>query len=506
SKSSLNQPTKESLDKDLNKSYTLELENLEPVSLNANALSKETEALTQSVESGHKQSTTIAKTDEQSIAENAKSERAQFESFKDKMKELYTKYEGLSPYDKSESQLKSKLLNEEIKPEIKKEFKNIIDKFKGADNKDKILRVIKENKEELSDYLAFHIALRKDICIDGHGEGKVDFYDKLIRNFFKLRENKQWSEIDESKYRALAALENLSNKNTSLYFSFRDLNGKIGEFKTYPRIQDLLFYDLILGYDLKNAVILSTKDKHLKEKLIEKLKAYIDKKIYADFLEYKIKDLESRNPKNSHFENYKDEKWDEEALKSFKKELEDLRANEKGTKLETKGSEDIIFTDTKGKEHTLTKETQKAWLEAFNLKSLDEEFIPNFKAEVKEAINRVLGGEEIKLTKGSFEKLVKRDREEFLPYIKDTLEKADLIIKDKENALIFVKDIGKKSYFTSVAKNANNEWVISTNSLKTLNTLKNRVDDNGELLYLSKEASNILAEAFTKRAFSNELA
>ncbi|EDP6911095.1 DEAD/DEAH box helicase family protein [Campylobacter upsaliensis] len=70
SKSSLNQPTKESLDKDLNKSYTLELENLEPVSLNANALSKETEALTQSVESGHKQSTTIAKTDEQSIAEN----------------------------------------------------------------------------------------------------------------------------------------------------------------------------------------------------------------------------------------------------------------------------------------------------------------------------------------------------------------------------------------------------------------------------------------------------
>ncbi|EAL0033942.1 DUF3519 domain-containing protein, partial [Campylobacter upsaliensis] len=47
-----------------------ELEDLEPVSLNANALSKETEALTQSVESGHKQSTTIAKTDEQSIAEN----------------------------------------------------------------------------------------------------------------------------------------------------------------------------------------------------------------------------------------------------------------------------------------------------------------------------------------------------------------------------------------------------------------------------------------------------
>ncbi|EAK1590718.1 hypothetical protein CK725_00005, partial [Campylobacter upsaliensis] len=166
------------------------------------------------------------KIDEDIIAQNAKSERAEFESFKDKIKELYTKYEGLSPYDKSESQLRIKLLDEEIEPEIKKEFKNIIDKFKGADNKDKILRVIKENKEELSDYLAFHIALRKDIDIDGHGEGKVDFYDKSIRDFIKLRENKRWSEIDESKYRALAALENLSNKNTSLYFSFRDLNGK----------------------------------------------------------------------------------------------------------------------------------------------------------------------------------------------------------------------------------------------------------------------------------------
>ncbi|EMZ9876838.1 hypothetical protein ABFH03_001718, partial [Campylobacter upsaliensis] len=465
SKSSLNQPTKESLDKDLNKSYTLELENLEPVSLNANALSKETEALTQSVESGHKQSTTIAKTDEESIAENAKSERAEFESFKDKIKELYTKYEGLSPYDKSESQLRIKLLDEEIEPEIKKEFKNIIDKFKGADNKDKMLRVIKENKEELSDYLAFNIALRKDIDIDGHGEGKVDFYDKSIRDFIKFRENKQWSEIDESKYRALAALENLSNKNTSLYFSFKGLNGKVGEIKTYPRIQDLLFYDLILGYDLKNAVILSTKDKHLKEKLIEKLKAYIDKKIYADFLEYKIKDLESRNPKNSHFENYKDEKWDEEALKSFKKELEDLRANE----------------------------TQKAWLEAFNLKSLDEAYIPNFKAEVKEAINRVLGGEEIKLTKGSLIKLIKEKRLKYLDRIKPTLENPHSVILQNDGALIFARDYGEEKYFTSVARNDSGEWIIRSNAPKSKNGLNNKILNGGKEIYNDQAASQINA-------------
>ncbi|EOX1265242.1 PBECR2 nuclease fold domain-containing protein, partial [Campylobacter upsaliensis] len=157
-------------------------------------------------------------------------------------------------------------------------------------------------------------------------------------------------------------------------------------------------------------------------------------------------------------------------------------------------------------ENEALNKAQKAWLEAFGLKSMQEAYTPKFSKEVNEALEKVLNGEQIKLTKGSYEKLLKRDREEFLPFIKETLENADAVLKDKENALIFVKDIGKKSYFTSVAKNANNEWVISTNSLKTLNTLKNRLNDNGELLYLSKEASNILAEAFTKRAFSNELA
>ena len=101
---------------------------------------------------------------------------------------------------------------------------------------------------------------------------------------------------------------------------------------------------------------------------------------------------------------------------------------------------------------------------------------------------------------------MQRDRLEFLPYIKDTLEHSDIVIKDKENAIIFAKDIGQTSYFTSVSKNNNGEWIISTNSYKTLSQLKNRVNDNGEILYISKEVPNILAETFTTKAFSNELA
>ena len=167
---------------------------------------------------------------------------------------------------------------------------------------------------------------------------------------------------------------------------------------------------------------------------------------------------------------------------------------------------DISFTDSNGKTYSIPKDTADLWLKTFNLKSLDEAYTPKFSDEVSKALEPILQGEQIKLTSGSLLKLMQRDRLEFLPYIKENLEHSDVVIRDKENAIIFVKDIGETSYFTSVSKNNNGEWIISTNSYKTINQLKNRVNDNGEILYISKEAPNILAEAFTTKAFSNELA
>ena len=164
------------------------------------------------------------------------------------------------------------------------------------------------------------------------------------------------------------------------------------------------------------------------------------------------------------------------------------------------------FIDSYGKTHEVPKEIAEQWKNTFNLKSLDEAYIPSFTPEVKQALDSILQGDDIKLYAGSLVKLMQRDRLEFLPYIKDTLEHSDIVIKDKENAIIFAKDIGQTSYFTSVSKNDKGEWVISTNSYKTLSQLKNRVNDNGEILYISKEAPNILAETFTTKAFSNELA
>ncbi|WP_104730599.1 putative barnase/colicin E5 family endoribonuclease [Helicobacter felis] len=146
------------------------------------------------------------------------------------------------------------------------------------------------------------------------------------------------------------------------------------------------------------------------------------------------------------------------------------------------------------------------WLKAFNLKSLDEPFIPQFSPAVQQALEPILKGEQIQLTRGSLVKLEKRQREEFLPYIKPALEQSDMILRDKENALIFVKDIGKKYYFTSVARSKDGAWTIRTNSFKTLNRLKNIVGDLGEVLHVSEKAPNILAETFKVKAFSNQLA
>ncbi|EOW2423229.1 PBECR2 nuclease fold domain-containing protein [Campylobacter upsaliensis] len=188
------------------------------------------------------------------------------------------------------------------------------------------------------------------------------------------------------------------------------------------------------------------------------------------------------------------QKANKQAQRFFnKKELEDLRANEKGTKLEAKGSEDIIFTDKKGKEHTLTKETQKAWLEAFGLKSLEEAYIPNFKAELKEAINRVLGDEEIKLTKGSLIKLIKEKRLKYLDRIKPTLENPHSVILQNDGALIFARDYGEEKYFTSVARNDSGEWIIRSNAPKSKNGLNNKILNGGKEIYNDQAASQINA-------------
>nr|WP_231624695.1 PBECR2 nuclease fold domain-containing protein [Helicobacter ailurogastricus] len=152
-----------------------------------------------------------------------------------------------------------------------------------------------------------------------------------------------------------------------------------------------------------------------------------------------------------------------------------------------------------------TSGLEQAWLETFGLKSLDEPFIPQFSKEVQAALEPILQGEQIQLTQGSLIKLEKRERDSLLPHIRPALEQSDMVLRDKENALIFVKDIGKTYYLTSVARKSDGTWTIRTNSYKTLNRLKNIVADSGEVLHVDEKAPNQLAETFKVKAFSNQL-
>ncbi|EAI6695986.1 hypothetical protein DBV32_01125 [Campylobacter upsaliensis] len=809
SKSSLNQPTKESLDKDLNKSYTLELENLEPVSLNANALSKETEALTQSVENGHKQSTTIAKTDEESIAQNAKNDEvleaevieevglnepmkflefqqrklltyikentplrllehkkelktrdilnfleqsalngkqkvflmrnlerdlekleAQLkeaeevgfkeaknavdddflkgydEKIKQNIKSLefenelienprprgrepqdryislayfmtnfaqhyklldlknprtkeqiellenalkkqnigyevlenepvairYFKKEGVKRQgakqktinkvdeyakseefkalseDKQEAILSLKNLEPSIMPsEISKDnLENILKHFNSKQDKARrefyaklfndtkenphIVLEVKRENELRQEYIKayqhkdthdlYYIAITKDkdtINVTGYPITKI----KDVINQIKNAEKVVWRQQGDQTHTALVSKEtqNLESVNESIAqnsqeakikeavknhnaiykeildndYIFTDERSKIFRKRERELIENLAKDEKVQaftsqwGYPFKKdgelrgiglnykakvygkgehkmmyvsgggfgSATQQKKEKRLleleKERLQEAFKAdfgidgFISKYVENDFFKtlwretsaYKGTDYGWGVHPREYYPYYENRIMPSDTITQAKEKLQKEKSSWSVKRQETKGSEDIIFTDKKGKEHTLTKETQKAWLEAFNLKSLEEAYIPNFKAEVKEAINRVLGGEEIKLTKGSFEKLVKRDREEFLPYIKDTLEKANAVIKQVDGALIFAKDyrnerLGK--FFASVSRNDEGEWIITSNAPKNLNNLKNKLNEGGELLYSDLPELTIIAK------------
>ncbi|WP_281769848.1 putative barnase/colicin E5 family endoribonuclease, partial [Helicobacter ailurogastricus] len=150
-----------------------------------------------------------------------------------------------------------------------------------------------------------------------------------------------------------------------------------------------------------------------------------------------------------------------------------------------------------------TSGLEQAWLETFGLKSVDEPFIPKFSPEVAKALEPVLKGEQIQLTQGSLIKLEKREREEFLPLIRPTLEEPNAIVKQADGALIFVKDFGTTKFFASVARNDSKEWVVTSNAPKTLNNLLNKVKEGGEVLISDLPGLPIIARPHDIAALRN---
>ncbi|MCR8685989.1 PBECR2 nuclease fold domain-containing protein [Campylobacter sp. 1569] len=137
----------------------------------------------------------------------------------------------------------------------------------------------------------------------------------------------------------------------------------------------------------------------------------------------------------------------------------------------------LKFIGKNGKEYIIDKNARSEWMKTFNLKSIDDDYIPNIPKEVKMALK----DREIKLTKGSLLKLVERDRIKYIPHIKDTLENPQVVLRDKDD-FVFIKNIDSQTYFTSIGKDYETHLTIISNSPKKQNNIRNKMK-NAKVVY-----------------------
>ncbi|MDY3114155.1 MAG: PBECR2 nuclease fold domain-containing protein [Helicobacter sp.] len=170
------------------------------------------------------------------------------------------------------------------------------------------------------------------------------------------------------------------------------------------------------------------------------------------------------------------------AESSIKDSTSDAITKESSENLETQEAE-LIQPTLKESTRDL-KEAEEAWIKAFNLKDINEPYIPQFSKEIQDALNPILKGEQIKLTRGSFEKLANKNRLDFIPKIKETIEKPNYILDDGQG-ILFIKEFvenDKEKHFLSVAKNYDGEWIFSSHTRREANNIKNKIE-NSKMLY-----------------------
>ncbi|EOT7587483.1 hypothetical protein RIZ38_001941, partial [Campylobacter coli] len=190
----------------------------------------------------------------------------------------------------------------------------------------------------------------------------------------------------------------------------------------------------------------SAKEQALRNQILDALKlAKTNKEVISNLKNIKIADKEQSRIFKDALDNYI--KVDKEQNKILKdaliKEGVIKGDNFFMDKADPKDNS-LRFIGKNGKEYIIDKNARREWMKTFNLKSIDDDYIPNMPNEVKMALK----DREIKLTKGSLLKLVERDRIKYIPHIKDTLENPQLVLRDKDD-FVFIKNIDNQTYFTS---------------------------------------------------------
>ncbi len=247
----------------------------------------------------------------------------------------------------------------------------------------------------------------------------------------------------------------------------------------------------------------SAKEQALRNQILDALKlAKTNKEVISNLKNIKIADKEQSRIFKDALDNYI--KVDKEQNKILKdaliKEGVIKGDNFFMDKADPKDNS-LRFIGKNGKEYTINKDVRNEWMKTFNLKNIDDEYIPNIPKEAKIALK----DREIKLTKGSLLKLIEKDRIKYIPHIKETLESPQAILKDKDD-FIFIKNIDNQTYFTSIGKDYETHLTIISNSPKKQNNIRNKMK-NAEVVYYNNARAlpTSRASSETKQvSFSNE--
>ena len=123
--------------------------------------------------------------------------------------------------------------------------------------------------------------------------------------------------------------------------------------------------------------------------------------------------------------------------------------------------------------HKRLNELKDIWLKEFNLKDLDSFYVPNIPQEVKDYI----GGSDMKITQGNFLKILLKNREYIIPFIKPTIENPQLVL-DNGEGILFIKTIledEKNLHFMSISKKYDGEWIFSSHTRREFENIKNEL-------------------------------
>ena len=133
--------------------------------------------------------------------------------------------------------------------------------------------------------------------------------------------------------------------------------------------------------------------------------------------------------------------------------------------------------------HQRLNELKELWLKEFNLKSIYDIYIPNIPKEVRDYI----GNQDMKITQGSFMKLLFKQRESMIAYIKPTIENPNLVLDDGAG-ILFVKqfvDEQRNVYFM------NGEWIFSSHTRREFGNIRSKIGKSKIIVNTGFERSEV---------------